>query len=108
MAAGAATLREFGPATYERLEVAGRRLADGLTDAARAAGVPARVSRVGSLLTLEIDDFPPFFHAMLDRGVMLPPSRHEAWFVSAAHTDDDLEATLDAARAALASVPGNR
>jgi glutamate-1-semialdehyde 2,1-aminomutase len=62
------------------------------------------VPRVGSLLTLELDDFPPFFHAMLDRGVMLPPSRHEAWFLSAAHSDEDLDATLDAARAALASL----
>ena len=108
MAAGTATLRELGSATYERLEVAGGRLADGLEAAARAAGVPARVPRVGSLLTLELDDFPRFFHAMLDHGVMLPPSRHEAWFLSAAHTDDDLDATLDAARVALQSLSEDR
>src|SRR5688500_15674310 len=108
MTAGAATLRELSTATYERLEVAGGRLADGLEAAARSAGVPARVPRVGSLLTLELDDFPRFFHAMLDRGVMLPPSRHEAWFLSAAHSDDDLDATLAAARAALASLPEDR
>jgi glutamate-1-semialdehyde 2,1-aminomutase len=108
MAAGTATLRELGPATYERLELSGARLADGLAAAAQAAGVPASVPRVGSLLTLELDDFPRFFHAMLDRGVMLPPSRHEAWFLSAAHTDEDLDATLDAARAALASLSEDR
>jgi glutamate-1-semialdehyde 2,1-aminomutase len=108
MAAGAATLRELGPATYERLERSGARLANGLAAAARAAGVPASVPRVGSLLTLELDGFPRFFHAMLDRGVMLPPSRHEAWFVSAAHTDEDLDTTLDAARAALASLAEDR
>jgi glutamate-1-semialdehyde 2,1-aminomutase len=108
MAAGAATLRELGPATYERLELSGARLADGLLAAAQAAGVPASVPRVGSLLTLELDDFPRFFRAMLDRGVMLPPSRYEAWFLSAAHTDDDLDATLDAARAALASLSEDR
>ena len=108
MAAGAATLRELGPAMYERLELAGRRLADGLTKAAHAAGVPARVPRVGSLLTLELDEFPRLFHAMLDRGVMLPPSQNEAWFISAAHSDDDLDATLDAARAALASLSEDR
>ena len=104
MAAGAATLRELGPGIYERLEVAGGRLAHGLEAAARVAGVPARVARVGSLLTLELEGFPRFFHAMLDSGVMLPPSRHEAWFLSAAHADEDLDATLDAARAALASL----
>jgi glutamate-1-semialdehyde 2,1-aminomutase len=45
---------------------------------------------------------------MLDRGVMLPPSPHEAWFVSAAHTDDDLDTTMFAARAALASLSEDR
>ena len=108
MAAGAATLGELRPGTYDRLEDAGRRLAQGLEEAGRAAGTSVRVGRVGSLLTLFLDDFPRFFHAMLDRGVMLPPSRHEAWFVSAAHTDEDLDATLDAARAALASLSADR
>ena len=104
MAAGAATLRELGPATYDLLEEAGRRLAEGLEEAGRAAGTSVRVSRVGSLLTLYLDAFPGFFHGMLDRGVMLPPSQNEAWFVSAAHTNDDLDATLDAARAALTAL----
>ena len=108
MAAGAATLRELRPDTYDRLEEAGRRLAEGLEEAGRAAGTSVRVSRVGSLLTLFLDDFPSFFHGMLDRGVMLPPSQNEAWFVSGAHSDDDLDATLDAARAALAALSEDR
>jgi glutamate-1-semialdehyde 2,1-aminomutase len=102
MAAGAATVRRLGPATYEQLEDAGQRLEDGLAAAAGEAGASVRIARVGSLLTLFLDDFPGFFHGMLARGVMLPPSQHEAWFISTAHTPDDLDATIDAARAALA------
>ncbi|CAN5271673.1 glutamate-1-semialdehyde 2,1-aminomutase [soil metagenome] len=102
MAAGAATLRELAPATYDRLEEAGAHLEAGLMDAATAAGASVRISRVGSLLTTFVDDFPAFFHAMLAAGIMLPPSQHEAWFVSAAHRDADLDATLRAARDAFA------
>ena len=101
MAAGAATLRELTPALYARLEEAGVRLETGLADAARAAGASVRISRVGSLLTAFVDAFPPFFHAMLDAGIMLPPSQHEAWFISAAHRDEQLDATIRAARVAF-------
>jgi glutamate-1-semialdehyde 2,1-aminomutase len=106
MAAGAATLRELPAATYERLEVAGAHLEAGLVAAAEAAGASVRVSRVASLLTVFCDDgaFPRFFHAMLDAGVMLPPSQHEAWFISAAHRSEDLDATVRAAGDALATV----
>lgn len=104
MVAGAATLRRLEEATYERLETAGDRLADGLAAAALATGVGVTVSRVGSLLTafLPDDAFPPFFHAMLAAGILLPPSQHEAWFVSSAHADADLDATLRAASDAFA------
>ena len=105
MAAGAATLRELTPQVYTRLEEAGAALESGLTDAAKAAGASVRISRVGSLLTAFVDDFPAFFHAMLDAGIMLPPSQHEAWFVSAAHRDDQLEATIRAARNAFQAAP---
>ncbi len=88
--------------SYEHLEEAGARLEAGLTDAATAAGASVQVSRVGSLLTAFVDGFPTFFHAMLAAGIMLPPSQHEAWFVSTAHRDADLDATLLAARDALA------
>jgi len=108
MAAGAATLRELRPGTYDRLEEAGGRLAEGLEEAGRAAGTSVRVTCVGSLLTLFLADFPGFFHGMLDRGILLPPSQNEAWFVSAAHTANDLDATLAAARAALNPSRENR
>ncbi len=101
MAAGAATLRQLTPAAYEQLEEAGAALEAGLADAAEAAGASVLISRVGSLLTAFVDDFPAFFHAMLRAGIMLPPSQHEAWFVSTAHTVDQLDATIHAARAAL-------
>ncbi|HUF06820.1 MAG TPA: glutamate-1-semialdehyde 2,1-aminomutase [Candidatus Binatia bacterium] len=104
MAAGAATLARLTAGTYERLEVTGARLEAGLADAARAAGASVRISRVASLLTVFLEGarYPAFFHAMLAAGIMLPPSQHEAWFVSSAHTDGDLDATLRAARDAFA------
>jgi glutamate-1-semialdehyde 2,1-aminomutase len=95
---------------YAGLERAGERLEAGLQDAARDADAPINVSRVASLLTVlfagdeDGATFARFFHGMLDRGVMLPPSRHEAWFVSAAHGAEELDATLHAARAAFAAV----
>ncbi|MBA2264391.1 MAG: glutamate-1-semialdehyde 2,1-aminomutase [Chloroflexi bacterium] len=101
MAAGAATLRELTAATYERLEEAGAVLETGLTAAAAAAAASVQVSRVGSLLTAFVQDFPPFFHTMLASGIMLPPSQHEAWFISAAHGDEDLDTTIRMARMAF-------
>jgi glutamate-1-semialdehyde 2,1-aminomutase len=103
MAAGVATLRQLTDDVYVRLEEAGARLEAGLADAATAAGASVRLSRVASLLTLFIDGFPAFFHAMLDAGVMLPPSQHEACFLSTAHGQEELDATLRAAHGALAA-----
>ena len=105
MAAGLATLQALTPSVYQRLEEAGAVLEAGLTEAAAAAGVPVRLARAGSLLTVFFDHdarFARFFHAMLDAGVMLPPSQHEAWFLSAAHGRAELDATLDAAGGAFA------
>jgi glutamate-1-semialdehyde 2,1-aminomutase len=107
MAAGLATLRQLSPSSYEGLEEAGARLADGLQVAARTAKCDARVVRVGSLLTVFFGTpaaFAAFFHAMLDAGVMLPPSQNEAWFLSTAHGERELVETLDAARHAFARV----
>jgi glutamate-1-semialdehyde 2,1-aminomutase len=102
------------------LEALGARLEAGLADAARSAGVPARVQRVASLLTLfftdrRIDDeddaktsdtarFAAFHRAMLRRGVLLPPSQFECLFLSLAHTDADIDEVVDAARASLEEV----
>jgi glutamate-1-semialdehyde 2,1-aminomutase len=104
MAAGLATLRNLTPAVYSRLEEASTRLGEGLASRAAAAGVPARIVRAGSLLTVFLDDdtrFARFFHAMLDAGILLPPSPHEAWFLSAAHGAAELDATLLAATQAF-------
>ncbi len=119
MAAGLKMLEILGrPGTYERLEQLGQRLGDGLAAAARDAGVPACLNRVGSIMTLffapgpvidyasaktaDTARFGVFFRRMRDRGVFLPPSQFEALFVSLAHTDEDIETITAAARAALA------
>jgi glutamate-1-semialdehyde 2,1-aminomutase len=107
MAAGLATLRALTEEVYSELEGYGALLEAGLEDAARQADVEMQVVRVASLLGLRFDDdrrFGRFFHAMLQRGVMLPPSQDEAWFISAAHRSNDLRATLIAARGALQEV----
>jgi glutamate-1-semialdehyde 2,1-aminomutase len=121
MAAGVATLlelRERPP--YAKLESLSAKLADGLGRAAAAAGVPHRVQRVGSMLTLfftatpvtdydgakssDTARFARFFWAMMDRGVYLPCSQFEAAFVSAAHTEADINRTVAAAAEALKEV----
>ena len=124
MAAGAATLRLLTPATYDALEAAGARLEAGLRAAAAAAGTPVGITRVGSLLTVFFRDGAPataeeaftadraaygrFFGAMLDAGVLLAPSQFEAWFVSLAHGDAEIEETLAAAATAFAAVEAGR
>jgi glutamate-1-semialdehyde 2,1-aminomutase len=121
MAAGCATLRRLREGdAYRRLEALAQPLATGLVEAAAAVGLPVQVARVGSLLTVFFTDSPVtdyesarradtaryarFFHAMLTRGVYLPPSQFEVWCVSLAHTEADIEATLAAARAAFTEV----
>lgn len=118
MAAGEATLRQLGPAAYQRLEETSSRLAQGLADGARRAGVPAQVNRVGSMLTVffsgepvydaqsarrsDTRRFARFYHALLEAGVYFPPSQFEAAFVSLAHSDGDIDATVEAAARAFA------
>ncbi len=123
MAAGIAQLRLLGrPGVYEELEEKGATLADGLAEAAHAAGIPHFGARVGSMTTLfftagPVTDymgakrsdttlFARFHGALLARGVYLAPSQFEATFVSTAHTADDLRATLAAAREALREILG--
>jgi glutamate-1-semialdehyde 2,1-aminomutase len=120
MAAGLATLRLLDADAYERLEMLGARLERGLEDAIRAAGIAARVQRAGSLLTLfftarpvrneddamtsDRDRFAAFHRAMLSRGVMLPPSQFECWFLSLAHDDEAIDEVVAAAHASLEEV----
>ncbi len=118
MAAGEATLRQLGPAAYQRLEETSSRLAQGLADGARRAGVPAQLNRVGSMLTVffsgepvydaqsarrsDTRRFARFYHALLEAGVYFPPSQFEAAFVSLAHSEGDIDATVEAAARAFA------
>jgi len=120
VAAGLATIGALGASgVYERLEALGDRLARGLLDGARRAGVPLTVNRVGSMLTgffaagpvtdyqsakrADTERYARFFHALRERGVYLAPSQFEAAFVSLAHTEGDIDATVKAASDALAS-----
>ena len=119
-AAGIATLQELrANPPYEKLEQLSVRLAEGLLDAAKSAGVPHSLSRVGSMLTLFFNPeaphdwptaaksdtarFAKYFWGLLERGVYMPCSQYEALFVSAAHTEADIDATIAAAREALTS-----
>ncbi|MDI1477420.1 glutamate-1-semialdehyde 2,1-aminomutase [Polyangium sp. y55x31] len=117
VAAGLATIERLVPEVYEKLERLGAALEAGLKDAAAQAGVPATVQRVGSMITLFFNDKPvrswaeasqsdtkrfATWHAgMLSRGIYWPPSQYEAAFLSAAHTDEDITRTVEAARASL-------
>jgi glutamate-1-semialdehyde 2,1-aminomutase len=112
MAAGLATLALLDDDAYARLDAASARLAQGIEDALQAARRVGSVQRVGSMLTLFLDvarfdgthplprvaahAFADFFHAMLADGVHLPPSAHESWFVSLAHDDAAIDATISA------------
>ncbi len=112
-AAGLATLSLLDEAAYRRLDQLAVTLADGVRSAFDRAGLPARVQRAGNLFSVfmtgdEVLDYTTaqkqdtaaygrFFHAMLARGVYLPPSAYEAWFLSIVHTDADVERVLDAA-----------
>ena len=107
MAAGLATLRNLTPAVYGLLEETSAELERSLNAAAADHGIHARVVRAASLLTVFFDDdrrFARFFQAMLSDGILLPPSPQEAWFVSAAHGQAELDATLEAAHGAFARV----
>ena len=120
MAAGIATIDELSKSgVYEGLQAKTDKLADGVLDVFRKAGVPAVINRACGLMTVfftnnEVTDmdsasatdreaFGAFFHGMVDNGVYLPPSQFEAWFVSTAHTDADIDLTLDRVAKSLPS-----
>jgi len=118
MAAGAVLLDLLTmPGTYEALEARSARLEEGLRRAAREAGATVTVNRVGSMITVffcagpvtdyatakasDTKRFARFFRAMLDRGVYLPPAQFEAAFVSLAHGEAEIDATVAAAEEAF-------
>ena len=119
MAAGLATLDQITlPGFYEALGEKTRMLTEGLQSQADFYGVPFTTTRVGGMFGLyfckveqvinfeqsgavDVNRFKRFFHAMLDGGVYLAPSAYEAGFVSSAHTEEHISATIDAGREAL-------
>ena len=118
MAAGCAALDALGlPGIYARLEASSARLERGLARAVRDTGLEATLNRVGSMFTLffcrgpvtdlasaktsDTARFARFFHGMLERGVYLPPAQFEAAFVSLAHSDADIDQTVEAAAQTL-------
>ena len=121
MRAGIETLDLLGqPGVWEALDARAAVLADGMLSAARQAGVPVQGTRVGTMFSLfftseeprnwstvracDTDRFAEFFRRMLDRGVYLAPSQFEAGFLSSAHSDEVIQATLDAARQTFAGL----
>ena len=117
MTAGLWSLSELSPRLYRHLAKLGARLATGLADAAREAGVPLQVNAFGSLVTpfftsqpvrdyrsaaaADTTAYASFFRGMLAQGIYPPPSQFEAWFLSGAHTERDVEKTVKAAKKAL-------
>jgi glutamate-1-semialdehyde 2,1-aminomutase len=122
MAAGLATLCALrdNPEFYARMEKLSGRLAEGVAQAACAADVPVTYNRVGSMFTWFFTDrkvanwedaatcdtkaFGRYFRGMLDAGIYLPPSQFEAAFLGAAHTEQDIEQSIAAAREAFSLV----
>jgi glutamate-1-semialdehyde 2,1-aminomutase len=121
MAAGLATLRLCrAEGFYDRLDSLAHRLVEGLQAAAAQAGVALTGGATGGMAGFAFSASPPrdyddakradharfarFFHAMLDRGVWLPPSGYEACFVSAAHTEAEIDAVIDAAAESIRAI----
>jgi glutamate-1-semialdehyde 2,1-aminomutase len=121
MAAGYALLTELNanPHHYEELEQKGVRLEDGLKQAFADHGIPAVINRVGSMMnvfftnkevtnfatanTTDKEQFKAFFHGMLERGIYLPPSPFESWFLATSLEESMIDRTIEAARQLLES-----
>lgn len=120
MAAGYVALEGMTESQYEHLETVGSRLESGLDSVFQQAQINAQVQRVGSMISVYFAEQPvtnfteakasntaffgKLFHALLARGVYLPPSALEAWFLNCAHTLEDVDKTIDAFAAAVAEV----
>jgi glutamate-1-semialdehyde 2,1-aminomutase len=120
MAAGLSALEQLTPQVYATLEARGAQLQEGLIQIAKRYGVPAQVQRVGSMISIFITTqsvenfeqaqktnkgfFGQLFHALLGRGIYLPPSALESWFLTASHSEEDIERTLSAVSDSFAEV----
>ena len=118
MAAGIATLSQLKkPGFYETLDKKAEHLAIGLEKAAKNAEINVTVKRVGSMTSIfftdkdvknfdhamacDLEMFSAYYNGMLQKGIYLPPSQFETFFVSAAHTPEDIDATIKAAEEVL-------
>jgi glutamate-1-semialdehyde 2,1-aminomutase len=118
MTAGYMTLKELGKAgVYEELERKSARLEEGFHRNCEEFGIPHCITRVGSMLCLfftdqqvvnyesaktsDLDRFSQYFRYMVEEGIFLPPSQFEGMFISTAHSDEDVERTIEANRNAL-------
>ncbi|HEY4716713.1 MAG TPA: glutamate-1-semialdehyde 2,1-aminomutase [bacterium] len=115
--AGLATLKALKSPLYKRLDRLARRFTDEIVSLARAAGIPMTVNRAGSMFTFFFTNGPVrnfaeakrsdaqmyarFFHGLLERGVMFPPSQFEACFISSAHTENDLDKVIQVCKKIL-------
>jgi glutamate-1-semialdehyde 2,1-aminomutase len=123
VAAGSAQLRELGkPGVYKKLDEMGAKLTDGLLSLFRELEIPVHISRVGSMGTVffhdhevtsytdaassDLDRFSRWFRGMLERGIYLPPSQFEAFFLSTALTDELIEETIAAGREVAKELAG--
>ena len=121
--AGLETLKlAHAPGAYARLNDLGSTLAEGFRDVIRETGIRACVNHIGSMFTVffgvdhvrdyatatqaDTDTFARYFQGMIDHGIYLPPSQFESAFISLAHTDDDIQATLRAARSVFGRLSG--
>jgi glutamate-1-semialdehyde 2,1-aminomutase len=123
VASGLATLDTVRkmPGLYDEIEKKSARLEEGIMENCRSTGIDTVINRVGSMMTLfftnrervrnfqdakssDTTKFGTYFHASLEEGLYLPPSQFEAMFVSAAHTDEDIEMTIEKNRRALKKV----
>jgi len=119
ISAGIACLTALrAPGTYERLDALGARLTGGIAEAARRHGIALTINRIAGAFSTHFCDHPvtnyaeaqdtdgerfaAFFRHMLDRGICLAPSKYEAWFLTTAHTEADVDETIAAAEASFA------
>jgi glutamate-1-semialdehyde 2,1-aminomutase len=125
MTAGLATIRELlKPGVFDGIAARAEQFIKGIQDAAAEAGVPIQAGRAGTMFGFyflkepggqivdydsakalaDTDRFARYFHAMLERGFYFAPSQFEAGFMSSAHTTEDVQATVEAARAVMGSL----
>ncbi|TYS51262.1 glutamate-1-semialdehyde 2,1-aminomutase [Bacillus infantis] len=122
MTAGYETLSQLTPESYKEFERKADRLEEGLYAAAKKHDIPLTVNRAGSMIgffftneevinyekakTSNLDYFASYYREMANEGVFLPPSQFEGLFLSTAHTDEDIEKTLNAAELAFSKLKG--